>query len=87
VLVQRIEAMPPQNADVVTARAVAPLSVLCGYAARHLRPGGVALFAKGSRAEAEIAEARRHWAFTLTRHISRLEAEATILELTDLRHV
>ena len=47
---QRIEELEPQNADVLSARALAPLSDLCGYAYRHLKPDGVAIFPKGAAA-------------------------------------
>ena len=46
------------RADVATARAVAPLDRLAGWAARLLRPGGELLAIKGQSAEAEIAAAR-----------------------------
>lgn len=44
--------------DVVTARAVAPLGRLAGWALPLLRPGGVLLALKGSTAMAEVAEQR-----------------------------
>jgi len=46
------------SADVVTARAVAPLDKLAGLALGLLRPGGRVLAIKGSTAEAELAKAR-----------------------------
>ena len=46
------------RADVATARAVAPLDRLAGWAARLLRPGGELLAIKGQSAEEEIATAR-----------------------------
>lgn len=60
---QRIEDLEPQNVDVLTARALAPLSSLCGYAHRHLKPAGLAVFPKGATAEQEIADARKLWRF------------------------
>ena len=42
--------------DVVTARAVAPLERLAGWALPLLRPGGRLLALKGERADAELAE-------------------------------
>lgn len=44
--------------DVVTARALANLSKLVRLTARLVRPGGAILALKGSRAEAEVEEAR-----------------------------
>ena len=45
-------------ADIATARAVAPLDRLAGWAAGLLRPGGQLLAIKGQSAEAELAAAR-----------------------------
>jgi 16S rRNA (guanine527-N7)-methyltransferase len=47
------------QADIATARAVAPLDRLTGLAAGVLRPGGSLLAIKGEGAEAELAAARR----------------------------
>jgi len=44
-------------ADVVTARAVAPLSRLAGWCLPLLRPGGSLIALKGSRAAVELADA------------------------------
>ena len=46
------------KADVATARAVAPLDRLAGWAAGVLRPGGQILAIKGQSAEEELAAAR-----------------------------
>ncbi|HEY1455412.1 MAG TPA: 16S rRNA (guanine(527)-N(7))-methyltransferase RsmG [Candidatus Dormibacteraeota bacterium] len=46
------------EADVATARAVAPLDRLAGWAVRLLRPGGELLAIKGQSADAEIAAAQ-----------------------------
>jgi len=46
------------KADVATARAVAPLDRLVGWAAGVLRPGGQILAIKGQAAEEELAAAR-----------------------------
>ena len=45
-------------ADVVTARAVAPLDRLAGLALALTRPGGLVLAIKGASAEQELAQAR-----------------------------
>jgi 16S rRNA (guanine527-N7)-methyltransferase len=46
------------RADVVTARAVAPLDRLAGWASGLLRPGGMILAIKGQSAEEEVIAAR-----------------------------
>ena len=82
---QRIEAarLPPLAA--VTARALAPLDVLLGFAARFLAPGGVAILPKGRAAEQELTSATAHWHFTPERFESRTDPEATILRLSEIR--
>jgi 16S rRNA (guanine527-N7)-methyltransferase len=45
-------------ADMVTARAVAPLVRLAGWCAGLARPGGIVVALKGSSAESELADAR-----------------------------
>ncbi|MFN3352258.1 MAG: 16S rRNA (guanine(527)-N(7))-methyltransferase RsmG [Brevundimonas sp.] len=47
--------------DVVTARAVAPMEKLLGYAQPYIAAGGQGLFLKGQRAEDELLQARRSW--------------------------
>jgi 16S rRNA (guanine527-N7)-methyltransferase len=46
-------------ADVVTARAVAPMERLAGLALGLVRPGGLVLAIKGAGAQEEVARARR----------------------------
>ena len=59
----RAESLPPLGADVVVARAVAPLSRLAGWGLPHLIPGGELLAMKGESAAEELerdtAELRR----------------------------
>ncbi len=49
--------------DVVTARAVAPLTRLLEYGWPYLKAGAVGLFLKGQDVEAELTEATRYWKF------------------------
>lgn len=65
VVCARIEDHPPFGAACLTAKALAPLPILLGYARRHLAPDGVAVFPKGARHEEEVAAARRTWHFDL----------------------
>ncbi|PPE67437.1 16S rRNA (guanine(527)-N(7))-methyltransferase RsmG [Caldimonas caldifontis] len=52
----RVEALPPQQADVVTSRAFASLADFVALTRPHLRPGGVWMAMKGKAPEAEAAE-------------------------------
>ena len=83
----RIEAVAPQSADTVSARALAPLVKLCSFAERHLAPHGAALFLKGGRYDAEIAEARRTWSFALDIRRSSTDPAGVVLIMKDLRRV
>ena len=83
----RIEAVAPQNADTVSARALAPLVRLCSFAERHLAPHGAALFLKGGHYDAEIAEARRTWSFALDIRRSSTDPAGVVLIMKDLRRV
>lgn len=74
--------LPP--APLVTARALAPLTVLLGHTARLLRPDGMALFPKGMRADAEIADARTRWSVQVDRHDDPAHLGSTILAITGL---
>lgn len=82
VLTQRIEVAKPQNADVISARALADLTVLLGYAERHLAPDGVALFAKGAKWPQELADAKSYWNFAAQVVTSGLDPSAAILKIT-----
>lgn len=84
---ERIENLEPQNADILSARALAPLAALCCFASRHLKPDGTAIFPKGANATEEIREAHQSWTFDLTRHTSRTEAGASVLLLKGIHHV
>lgn len=57
VLTSRIEAAPPQQADIVTSRALAPLDKLIPLATRHLAIGGQMLFLKGANWQDEMQSA------------------------------
>ncbi len=76
---ERIETLPPLGADVLSARALAPLDTLLGHAERHLAPGGVALFPKGATAAAEVARALEHWRFSIQKEPSKTDAEGVIM--------
>jgi 16S rRNA (guanine527-N7)-methyltransferase len=83
----RISDVPPFVADVVTARALAPLAKLLGFAAPFLGPRSIALFPKGQDVEAELTEAHRNWRMRVERHPSLTDGRAAILRLTEVEHV
>ena len=87
VLASRIDAVPPMGADVLSARALAPLDQLLAFAENHLKPGGTAIFPKGKTAEQEIADASTNWLFQIEKHASMTDAEARILVIKDIKRV
>ncbi|MDO5621646.1 MAG: 16S rRNA (guanine(527)-N(7))-methyltransferase RsmG [Paracoccus sp. (in: a-proteobacteria)] len=82
----RIEALPPQSADVVSARALAALPNLLGYVHRHLAPDGKALLMKGARWRDELEEARQMWHFDCNAQASKTDPDAAILEISNISH-
>ncbi|MGH6684958.1 MAG: 16S rRNA (guanine(527)-N(7))-methyltransferase RsmG, partial [Pseudolabrys sp.] len=50
-----------EHIDVVTARAVAPLKVLCDQAFPLIAKGAIGLFPKGQDVDAELTEAAKYW--------------------------
>jgi len=86
VLVERIESAPPQHADVVSARALAPLKDLLAYAERHLAPEGVALFPKGANRD-DLDAALASWRFDVQKIGSRTDPDAVILKIGGIARV
>lgn len=84
---KRIEDAPPLEADVISARALAPLDGLLSLAERHLKPGGTAIFPKGANHAAEVTGALVNWSFELDTYPSKTDSDATILKLGDIRRV
>lgn len=62
---ERAEMMAPIGADVISARALAPLDGLCATALRHSVPETTSLFPKGENWRAEVAAAEINWSFDL----------------------
>lgn len=56
--------------DCITARALAPLHILLGFAAPLMNNGTRALFLKGQDVEAELTEATKYWKIEPQRHRS-----------------
>lgn len=73
--------------DVVTARAVAAMDKLLGYAQPYLQRGAQGLFLKGEKAEVEVAEARKVWHFESDLSVSRSDPRGRIVSVRSLRRV
>jgi 16S rRNA (guanine527-N7)-methyltransferase len=81
VLARRIEDIGPQAADVISARALAPLPDLLAHAEKHLAEGGICLFPKGETVHKELADAASRWRFEHRLHPSQTDARAALVEI------
>ena len=73
--------------EVVSARALAELDVLCElvYPWAQKGPNLTCLFHKGRDYKAEIEKARGRWRFDLVEHPSRIENDSVILEISHVQ--
>nr|WP_256477927.1 16S rRNA (guanine(527)-N(7))-methyltransferase RsmG [Aurantimonas marianensis] len=71
-------------ADLVTARALAPLPELLAFVAPHIGTSARCFFQKGRSHEQEINQAAAHWRFTMIKHESNVENGSAILEIGDI---
>ncbi len=85
VISERIEKTLPQNADILSARALANLSTLLEFAELHLAEDGICIFPKGENWEKEVTNARRSWSFSMETRTSLTDPNAVILKIGDLR--
>jgi 16S rRNA (guanine527-N7)-methyltransferase len=77
----RVQAVLAHPADVITARACAPLDRLLNLAERFLAPTTLCLFPKGERFEEELTVARKAWTMKLSVEPSLSDRRGVILRL------
>lgn len=87
VLSERIELIEPLNSDVLSARALAPLTNLLSFAELHLKPEGTALFPKGANVDREMSLALEAWRFRCEMLPSKTAEDAVILRIGDIERV
>jgi 16S rRNA (guanine527-N7)-methyltransferase len=87
VLTQRIEEIAPMQADILSARALADLDALLGFAEMHLKPGGTALLPKGAQWEKEHRDAQIQWSYDCDPIKSKTNPDAAILKIKDIARV
>lgn len=68
--------------EIVTARALAPLSDLIGFSNLLLKRGAIGLFPKGRDVNEELTNAHRNWHFSSTLHHSVTDPAARIVEIS-----
>lgn len=80
-VIKRIEVAPPANAEVVTARALAPLAQLLEWSDRHRMDTAICLFHKGKGWQAEVDEAKKKWDFSPEAFASVTDRDAVLLRI------
>jgi 16S rRNA (guanine527-N7)-methyltransferase len=85
IMIGRIEAVAPTPADVITARALAPLGQLLTWADRHRTDTAICLFHKGKDWQAEVTEAMKDWDIPLQTFNSVTDLDAVILRIGPYR--
>jgi 16S rRNA (guanine527-N7)-methyltransferase len=70
--------------DCITARALAPLHQLIGFAEPVVRKGATALFLKGQDVESELTDATKYWIIEPRLHSSRTSGNGWIVELDQI---
>ncbi|APX13119.1 16S rRNA (guanine(527)-N(7))-methyltransferase RsmG [Tateyamaria omphalii] len=87
VMAQRVEDIPPLCAHTISARALASLDMLLGFAQRHLTEDGLCIFQKGAQWRQEVAEAEKNWRFAYEAVPSKTDVEAVVLKIKDIQRV
>lgn len=87
VLNDRIESAAPLEADILSARALAPLSVLLEHFTRHAHDGSTGLFQKGAMWRKEVEEARRIWHFGCEAIDSKTRDGSAVLKIEGVARV
>jgi 16S rRNA (guanine527-N7)-methyltransferase len=73
-----------ESVDVVTARAFAPMKVLCDQAFPLISRGAVGLFPKGQDVDAELTEAAKYWRIDASKVPSKTNPEGSIVLIRGL---
>jgi 16S rRNA (guanine527-N7)-methyltransferase len=87
ILCNRIETLNYLAADIFSARAIAPLNKLLGYANLHIKPGGKAVLMKGASFQEEIDAAKEFWGFQYQNYPSITDPNAAILCIGEIERV
>ena len=75
------------DVEVVTSRALAPLSKLLDYAKKPLENRAIGLFLKGQDVDRELTEAAKYWKVSAERIASLTEPKACILKIKEATRV
>ena len=84
---KRIEAIAPFPVDVITARALAPVSELLDLAAPFIGENTKLVFLKGQNVEVELTEAHKRWRISARQIASLTDSAGTIVCMDEVRRV
>lgn len=84
---QRIEDVPKETSDFVTARALAPLPKLLDYTSTWIDRGATGLFFKGRRWREELTDASECWTLAYEAIPSRTHEGGVILKIMEAQRV
>ena len=82
---ERIETAEVKPSDILSARALAPLTELLTFSQTLLSPSGTALFPKGASYKEELDRASMDWHFDVMTHPSLTSPDSRILELSGIQ--
>lgn len=87
VIAGRIETIQPLEADIISARALAPLIKSLDLADRHRTEDSEMLLMKGKRVTSELTEAQQYWMIRYEAVSSRTDPEAKILIIREFHRL
>jgi len=85
--IEKFSLGPVESVDVVSARALSPLKLLCDQTFPWIEKGAVGLFPKGQDVDAELTEATKYWNIEATVAPSKTSAAGCIVIVRHLRPV
>ena len=83
---RRLETVTDLTADVITARALAPLDKLLAWALPFTRDDSFCLFLKGQSSQQELTAARKQWTLSVTLVESWSAPQGVLMKIWDFRH-
>jgi 16S rRNA (guanine527-N7)-methyltransferase len=84
---KRAEDLGAFRADVITARALAPIGELLAWSEPFIAEGTRCIFPKGQNVEVELTDAYKRWRITVDRRPSRTDPRGTIVCISEVRRV
>ena len=83
----RIEGLEPFTADVITARALAPLDKLLSYAQPFTGPNTIQYYLKGQHVGDELTKAHKIWNMKVDRQPSSTDPRGSVLSVCEVSRV